>query len=265
MFTFILIVITLLLAAVITGLITIGFLKIESLLSSIIDQPLIPEDPGAALVTLAASFLFISTFVILYHTPQPRAFAYEILSLFETQTASADSSLTGCAGPDLPLNTLHPTIETTSTGQQIITVNSEKKQAIAWTPINDTFTNFTLEVDLLHDCGLGSHEYGLIVRKGHQHNFYQFTLTPTTLSTKEYQSGRWTTLQHIPVSTLTNPPAQANRLKLVANTDQLSFYLNNNHLFILNRTDFIIGGVGLIVTTHDQGQSKVTFDNLVIY
>ncbi len=137
-------------------------------------------------------------------------------------------------------------------------------EAVAWTSVNDRFTDFEMEVDAGYRQGSDNHIYGLIVRKEDDDNFYQFALRQQTFNIWKYEAGEWQRIQNETPSEAINPPGQTNRLKLIAVDDQFQFFANDTLLADITDETFDAGGVGLLAAVFEAGEAAVEFDNLII-
>lgn len=131
-----------------------------------------------------------------------------------------------------------------------------------------TFTDFVLEVDAWQRSGPVESSYGILFRKLDGNQFYRFDITGNGLYIVERHDadGRWTRL--VPDWTSTAAINQglnvANRLKVIAAGESLTFYVNE--ILLTQVIDSAYGGgeIALDAGSFGGGDLQVTFDNLVI-
>jgi len=130
--------------------------------------------------------------------------------------------------------------------------------------------NFLLEVDAQQISGNPESSYGILARMRGADQFYRFEITSSGLYMVERHNGDGSWSQYLEDWTASSAIKQglntSNRLKLVANGPNLSFYVNDTLLH--EAYDNGVGyeaNVGLDAGTFGQTGLQVAFDNVVIY
>ena len=152
-------------------------------------------------------------------------------------------------------------------GRLTLAINTDQDKMTLWVSPGRSFTDFTMEVDLIYEDGINNHEYGVLFRKIDDDNFYQFAIANGAFSVWKYTDGDWEApaLKDWTESEIINQPGENNHLRIVAVGSNFDFYANDEHLTTLSNNEFTTGDVGLMAAIYDPGQGLVTFDNLVIY
>ncbi len=161
--------------------------------------------------------------------------------------------------------------ESASTGianeQLAITITSPN--TIQYVTLGDyTFTDFALEVDVWQRSGPVESSYGVLFRKVDGNQFYRFDITGSGLYIVERRDadGRWTRLvpDWTPTAAINQGLNVANRLKIIAAGNELTFYVNEMLLTQVTDSTYSGGAIALDAGSFGGGDLQVTFDNLVI-
>jgi hypothetical protein len=131
-----------------------------------------------------------------------------------------------------------------------------------------TFTDFALEVDAWQRSGPVESSYGVLFRMVDGNQFYRFDITGNGLYIVERRDadGRWTRLvpDWTPTAAINQGLNVANRLKIIAAGDTLTFYVNEILLVQVTDSAYDSGAIALDAGSFGGGDLQVTFDNLVI-
>ena len=151
----------------------------------------------------------------------------------------------------------------------IISVN--QPNTMQYTTLQEpVLNNFSLEVDAQQISGNLESSYGILARMRGADQFYRFEITSNGLYMVERHNGDGSWSQYLEDWTASPAINQGlnsnNRLKLVANGPNLSFYVNDTLLH--EAFDNGVGyeaNVGLDAGTFGQPGLQVAFDNVVVY
>lgn len=148
-------------------------------------------------------------------------------------------------------------------GQLRIAVS--RPESLAWSrAAGKTYDNFTLEVDATPLGGPDDNDYGAIVRRVDDENFYRFDISSDGFYNIQKRSqGKWEKL----VTDWTESPAirrgrAANRLRVVCAGRTLTFFVNDTQLAQVTDDALARGEIGLLAGTLTEGGVQVAFDNL---
>ncbi len=150
-------------------------------------------------------------------------------------------------------------------GKLSLILNNLSDEAVTWTTVDETFEDFVLEVDAIYEEGVSNHEYGVLIRKENDENFYQFALANETFNAWKYENDGWVKLRGNTFNTFIKPIGETNRLKIVTLDKQLQFYVNDRLLITLEDDSFQSGDIALFGAIYNKGRAKISFDNLVVH
>ncbi|MEW5958527.1 MAG: family 16 glycoside hydrolase [Chloroflexota bacterium] len=149
-------------------------------------------------------------------------------------------------------------------GQYIIAV--EATGYSFWSVAGETFADFILEVDTVQRRGPEDNDYGVILRRQDDANFYSFEISGdgyyifTKLVDDEL-------LEIIPwqESQAIRRGDRTNRLRVEAVGPNFTFYINDELVDSAIDSDFVQGDIGLLVGTYEEAGVEVGFDNLKVW
>lgn len=131
-----------------------------------------------------------------------------------------------------------------------------------------TFSDFVLEVDARQRAGKPEASYGVLFRMVDGTQFYRFEITGngSYIIERRDADGSWTRL--IP-EWKTSPAINqglnvANRLKVIANGPELTFYANDILLEQITDSTYTTGRIALDAGTFGGGDLQVSFDDLSV-
>lgn len=150
--------------------------------------------------------------------------------------------------------------------QLVITITAP--DTIQYVTLGDqTFNDFALEVDAWQRSGPVQSSYGVLFRvAGDQ--FYRFDITGNGMYIVERHEadGKWTRLvpDWTPTPAINQGLNVANRLKIIASGDNLTFYVND--ILLVQVIDPVLddGTIALDAGSFGGGDLQVSFDNLLI-
>lgn len=130
------------------------------------------------------------------------------------------------------------------------------------------FSDFVLEVDARQRAGKPEASYGVLFRMVDGSQFYRFEITGngSYIIERRDANGSWTRL--IP-EWKTSPAINqglnvANRLKVIANGPELTFYVNDILLEQITDSAYSSGRIALDAGTFGGGDLQVSFDDLAV-
>lgn len=152
--------------------------------------------------------------------------------------------------------------------QLVVTVNAPNTLQFA-TLREPTFDDFVLEVDARQRSGPADSSYGVLFRSNGIDQFYRFDVTGNGLYLAERRNadGTWTPLTgDWKSSAVINQGLNvANRLKVIANGPELSFFVNDILLEQVTDSTYSSGSIALDAGTFAGTNLQVSFDDLVVY
>ena len=147
----------------------------------------------------------------------------------------------------------------------LVVPNSETNKFVI-DPTNITLKNFILEVEATQAAGPDDNDYGVILRRVDDNNFYRFKISGTGYyGFDEMKDGQWFNLAPLKKSTAIHTGNATNLIKAECNGYEFTFYVNGVKLENFNNVLFKSGKAGLIAGTRSIGGVHITFDNLKIW
>lgn len=157
---------------------------------------------------------------------------------------------------------------TISGEQLVITVNAPNTLQYATLRQQD-FADFVLEVDARQRSGSPDSSYGVLFRMNGSGGFYRFDLTGSGmyLAERHNTDGTWTPLTgDWKASAAINQGLNvANRIKVIANGPELSFFVNDILLEQVTDSTYASGEIAVDAGTFAGSNLQVSFDDLVVY
>lgn len=139
----------------------------------------------------------------------------------------------------------------------------KKERWVAWDLVGDTFANFALEVEATQVAGPNNNDYGVLCRLQDNDNFYFFAISGLGYySVRKLENETWGMLVRWKKSRHILQGQNTNRLKVIGNGPQMSFYVNDQHLVDIYDTSFPEGDLGLAAGAFDETGVHIRFDNL---
>lgn len=152
--------------------------------------------------------------------------------------------------------------------QLVLSINAPNTVQFA-TLQEPVFSDFVAEVDGRQRAGPADGSYGLLFRVQDPQRFYRFSITSNGLYVIERHNpdGSWTRLvaDWIPTEAINQGLNVANRLKIIANGPEFTFYVNDILLGQVSDTAYADGAIALSAGTFGGDALQVSFDDLVIY
>lgn len=138
-----------------------------------------------------------------------------------------------------------------------------------WTTYADeTYSDFTAEVQVRFDTDVADVGGGLVFRWQDNDNFYRVAIHNTgEYDVKQRLEGEWRTLLDRGGSPYIASGAAVNTLKIVAVGDLMQVYVNDQHVADVTDASFSEGRVGVytVLQTESPVTTRISFDNLSIY
>jgi hypothetical protein len=158
------------------------------------------------------------------------------------------------------------TIDYTIGGTYLWEVDAEQGvNQKSWASEAPIVKDFTATVDTTHVSGAENASYGIIFRVVDSENLYYFCISDVGYYYAGLlENGVWTTLIDWTETTTININS-SNTLKVVANGDLFTFYVNGTEVDSLSDGTHASGTAGLAIELYDAGdQSTFEFDNFTI-
>ncbi|OPY50586.1 MAG: hypothetical protein A4E48_01818 [Methanosaeta sp. PtaU1.Bin060] len=153
-------------------------------------------------------------------------------------------------------------------GGRKLQVAVQKEDYIAsFDPTKRTFfRDFVVEVDAVQDDGPEDSDYGVILRKSDENNYYRFRISSSGYyGFDKMQDGRLVELVPWSKSSDIRTGKETNLIKVECNGDKFIFGVNGVALGSCSDESFEGGTFGLEVGSHSSGGVRVNFDNLKFY
>ena len=152
-------------------------------------------------------------------------------------------------------------------GQLVLRVNAPN--LIAWAQLAEhKFDDFVLEIDAQQLSGPDDNSYGVLFRMRSPAAFYRFDISGDgyyEFSRRNDDAAKpWTTLTDWVASPAIKQGSATNRLKIVAQGSQFTFYVNDQLVAEATDSTYRSGGIGLNAGCFNEGGVEVAFDDLVI-
>lgn len=152
--------------------------------------------------------------------------------------------------------------------QLVLSINEPNTVQFA-TLQEPVFSDFVVEVDGRQRAGQVDSSYGILFRIQDPLRFYRFSITANGLYVIERHDadGTWTRLiqEWLPTDAINQGLNAANRLKVIANGPEFTFYVNDILLQQLSDETYPSGTVALSAGTFGGNSLQVSFDDLVVY
>jgi hypothetical protein len=135
---------------------------------------------------------------------------------------------------------------------------------------NQTYGSFTLELDIWDnsDDFVGDMSQGVVIRATDPNHFYAVLIDPRNgqyAVRKLDGESKWSDLIAWKPSPLIKQKAQVNHLRVDADGDTLTMYLNAQTLDTVKDAAYARGGFGLIGSNVDATKPHLHFDNVMVY
>jgi len=127
------------------------------------------------------------------------------------------------------------------------------------------FTNFAIEVEASIEEGSSGSDYGVILRRVDDDNFYRFKISELGYySCDKKQNGQWIDIIPLTSYSAIQTGKATNIIKAECKGDMFTFYVNSVKLRGCKDSSFASGNIGLEVGSSD-GVVQASFDNLKIW
>jgi len=142
----------------------------------------------------------------------------------------------------------------------------KRPNLVSWGYPGRTFTDFRLEVDARKVGGPDNNQFGVIVRRRDNDNFYMFVIASNGYyGAWKRVNGEWETLMAWNASPHINQGQSTNRLTVMAQGPNFSFHVNGEHLVDVTDASFAGGDIGLVAGAYDEVGVRIHFDNLKVW
>lgn len=140
-----------------------------------------------------------------------------------------------------------------------------KTNAGRWSVYDEEYTDGVFESDGHLVLGSGTYEYGLVVRaRDNPWTFYALTVTHDgKYSAFLYKDDKYTDLIPYTASSAVKSGSAVNRFRIIAQGDQLRFYLNDQYLGAVSDANLAQGSPGFYLSNKEPNV-QVAFDNVRI-
>ena len=146
-------------------------------------------------------------------------------------------------------------------------VNVKEVDSLAWSvAAGKTFDDFTLEVDATPLTGPDDNDYGVIVRRVDDDNFYRLEISGDGYyNVQKREKGKWQKLiVDWTESDAIRKGKATNHLRVVCAGRVMTFYVNQVMLVQVADDSFKRGSVGVLAGTLAEPGVQVAFDNLQV-
>lgn len=133
------------------------------------------------------------------------------------------------------------------------------------TPTMNSISDFLVGVDARQTSGPQNADYGLAFRLVTENSFYTFTISDTgQFAVQMLFRGEWSTLiEWTPTGTVR--PGEVNRLQVLAQGDQFTFYINGQEVDSLSDNTIPQGRAGLVINHFEEDVSATwEFDDFEV-
>ena len=156
---------------------------------------------------------------------------------------------------------------TITEGQLRLAINSPN--LVAWAELSGhKFDDFVLEVDASQLAGPDDNSYGVIFRMKEQTEFYRFDVSGDGYyefsRRNDDEANPWTSITEWLDSDAIHKGASTNQIKIEAEGDHFSFYVNGQLVVEADDNSYRSGGVGLDAGSFSEAGVQVAFDNLTV-
>ncbi len=146
-------------------------------------------------------------------------------------------------------------------------ISIDTDNLVAWETGDLTAGDFVAEVEVSHYDGPLINEGGLLFRYVDSANFYLFSVSSDGyFVVKKLVDGEWVTLVEWTESDAANTGSRsANDLTVLAEGEQLAFFINDELVAEVADDSFSEGGVALVAGTLDEYEVDIAFDNFALW
>jgi hypothetical protein len=135
-----------------------------------------------------------------------------------------------------------------------------------WSFAGLNLQDFVLEIDASQEGGPDDNDYGVVTRYGDADNFSLFLISGDGYSSYlRKENGSWVVPSNWTRSEAIKTGNASNKIKVIANGEELEFYVNDALLGRFEDENPVSGDVGLWAESFDEGNVHVSFDNLTLY
>ncbi|MDI9547380.1 MAG: hypothetical protein QM346_07235 [Chloroflexota bacterium] len=146
-------------------------------------------------------------------------------------------------------------------------ISIDTDNLVAWETGDLTAGDFVAEVEVSHYDGPLINEGGLLFRYVDSANFYLFSVSSDGyFVVKKLVDGEWVTLVEWTESDAANTGSRsANYLTVLAEGEQLAFFINDELVAEVADDSFSEGAVALVAGTLDEYEVDIAFDNFALW
>ena len=149
-------------------------------------------------------------------------------------------------------------------GKYHITDLRENDVASSW--LTRSFSDFVMEVEATQEGGPDDNDYGVILRRVDQDNYYRFKISGTgDYGFDKWEDSGWIDIIPWTRSNAINTGEATNVIKVECNGDKFTFYVNDIKLGDCTDNSFASGKIGLEAGTYDTANVHVSFDNFKVW
>jgi hypothetical protein len=141
-----------------------------------------------------------------------------------------------------------------------------KANWIAWNMIGLDLADFEIEFEVALVEGDPYNDAGLLFRFQDADNYYEVDINGEgSFAVGKEVNDEWTQILDWTSDPSINPFGRVNRVRLVAEGDQFTLYINDEFLAHFVDDSFASGGIGPVVTAYGEPPARATFDNIAIW
>jgi hypothetical protein len=152
-------------------------------------------------------------------------------------------------------------------GHYNVLVKTPHQSMTSWRTQVGSFGNFRLELEAEQVSGPDNNAYGVLFRVIDDDNYYCFYITGDSyVGLKKKVAGQFVVLFPELLSYFVHWGNDVNLLAVIADGDQLEFFVNGESHFTITDTAFAAGGIGMMAEMRTTpGQTHIAFDNMVLH
>jgi hypothetical protein len=149
----------------------------------------------------------------------------------------------------------------------VLQLSTSQVGSVWWTNPGQSFDDVVVRVDMQQVAGPNNNAYGVICRYQDEQNFYLFLISGDGYyAIGKYQSGSEQIIYLTPDgqyqrSDAINQGATSNSMEVRCVGSELSLAVNGIPLLTVSDPTFVVGDVGLAISTLEAGTAVVEFDN----
>jgi hypothetical protein len=136
----------------------------------------------------------------------------------------------------------------------------------AWNTVGQEFTDFEIVFEVALVSGDTYNDAGILFRFQDADNYYEVDINGEgSFAVGKEVDDEWIQIVEWTTHPTIQPFGRVNRVRLVAEGNQFTLYINDEWMDSFQDNSFASGGIGPVVTAYDTPPARATFDNLKIW